>query len=37
LRDSYYEARYGSLEPEERALMSELDVRRERKGKAAKT
>ena len=37
LRDSYYEARYGSLEPEERAVMSELDVRRERKGKAAKT
>jgi len=37
LRDSYYEARYGTLEPEERPLMTELDVRRERKGNAAKT
>jgi hypothetical protein len=37
LRDSYYEARYGTLEPEERPLMSELDVRRERKVKSAKT
>ena len=37
LRDSYYEARYGTLEPEERPLMTELDVQRERKGKAAKT
>lgn len=37
LRDSYYEARYGTLEPEERAPMTELDVRRERKVKAAKT
>jgi hypothetical protein len=32
LRDSYYEARYGTLEPEERPLMTELDVRRKRKG-----
>jgi hypothetical protein len=31
LRDSYYEARYGTLEPEERPLMTELDVRRKRK------
>jgi hypothetical protein len=37
LRDSYYEARYGTLEPEERPLMSELDVHRERKGKAGKS
>jgi|ERR1700677_1391570 hypothetical protein len=31
LRDSYYQARYGTLEAEERPLLSELDVRRERK------
>jgi hypothetical protein len=37
LRDSYYQARYGTLEPEERPLMTELDVRREQKSKAAKS
>ena len=36
LRDSYYQARYGTLDPEERPIMTELDVRRERKSKAAK-
>jgi hypothetical protein len=31
LRDSYYQARYGTLEPEDRPIRSELEVRRERK------
>jgi hypothetical protein len=31
LRDSYYQARYGTLEAEERPILSELEVRRERK------
>jgi hypothetical protein len=35
LRDSYYQARYGSLEPEERPILSELEVRRERKNAEA--
>jgi hypothetical protein len=35
LRDSYYQARYGTLDPEERPILSELEVRRERKNAAA--
>jgi hypothetical protein len=37
LRDSYYQARYGTLEPEERPILSELEVRRERKNAEAAT
>jgi hypothetical protein len=35
LRDSYYQARYGTLDPEERPILSELEVRRERKNAEA--
>ncbi len=35
LRDSYYQARYGTLEPEERPILSEIEVAREKKKAAA--
>jgi hypothetical protein len=36
LRDSYYEARYGTLEPEERPALTEIDVQREKKQRREK-
>ncbi len=35
LRDSYYQARYGTLEPEERPILSEIEVAREKRNAAA--